>query len=76
MRQLRQHWLTREQGHSICGVQRRGGALCDTAAAVLRGKLINDILIETHVHLAAGRLTSSEWLIPGAMRGGLRNAAR
>ena len=25
MWQLRQHWLTRGQGHSLCGVQRRGG---------------------------------------------------
>ena len=52
------------------------GALCDTAAAVSRGNLISDILIETRVHLTAGRLASSEWLMPGATRGGLRNAAR
>ena len=47
------------------------GAFCDTAAAISRGNLISDILIETRVHLAAGRLTSAEWLMPGATRGGL-----
>ena len=52
------------------------GAFCDKAAAISRGNLISDILIETHVHLAVRRLTSAEWLMPGATRGGLRNSAR
>ena len=74
--QLRQHLLTRAQGLSLYTARRRGGALCDTSNTVSRGNLISDILIETHVHLAAGKLTSAEWLAPGATRGGLRNAAR
>ena len=52
------------------------GALCDTSNAVLRGNLISDILIDTRVHLVAGKLTSAEWLAPGAKRGGLGNAAQ
>ena len=52
------------------------GGLCDSTAGVSRGNLISDILIETRVHLATGRLTLSEWLMPGATRGGLRKAAR
>ena len=51
------------------------GALCDSAVVVSRGNLISDILIETRIHLAAGRQASSEWLMPGALRSGLRNAA-
>ena len=46
------------------------GTLCDTTNAVSRGNLISD----THVHLAAGKLTSAEWLAPGARCGDLRNA--
>ena len=42
----------------------------------VRGSLVSEILIEACVDLAAGRLTSAEWLQPTAMRGGLRNAAR
>ena len=41
----------------------------------VRGSLISDILIEARVDLAAGRLTSDEWLQPTATRGGLRNSA-
>ena len=52
------------------------GALCDASNAVSRGNLISDILIDTHVHLAAGNLTSAEWLVAGTTRGGLRNARR
>ena len=43
------------------------GGLCD---------ILNNILIEARVDLAAGRLASVEWLQPAATRGGLRNAAR
>ena len=50
------------------------GGLCDTQGA--RGTLGSDILIEARVDLAAGRLTSAEWLRPTATRGGLRDAAR
>ena len=52
------------------------GGLCDTPGAGVRGTLVSDILIEARVNLAAGRLTSAEWLQPTATRGGLRNAAR
>ena len=53
------------------------GALCDTSNTVSRGNLdVSDILIDTRVHLAAGKLTSAEWLAPGATRGGLRHAAQ
>ena len=52
------------------------GALCDTTNAVSPGYLISDILIDTRVHLVAGKLTSAEWLAPGARRGGLRNPVR
>ena len=55
---------------------RGGGGLCDTPGAGVRGTLVSDILIEARVNLAAGRLTSAEWLQPTATRGGLRNAAR
>ena len=51
-----------------------GGGLCDTPGAC--GTLVSDILIEARVGLAAGRLTSAEWLRPTATRGGLRDAAR
>ena len=44
-----------------------GGGLCD---------IVNNVLIEARVDLAAGRLASVEWLQPAATRGGLRNAAR
>ena len=50
------------------------GGLYDIPGA--RGTLISEILIEAHVDLAAGRLTSAAWLQPTATRGGLRNAAR
>ena len=43
------------------------GGLCD---------IINNVLIEARVDLAAGRLASVEWLQPAATRGGLRNATR
>ena len=52
------------------------GALCDTSNTVSCGNLISDILIDTRVQLAAGKLTSAEWLAPGATRGGLKHAAR
>ena len=58
----------------IFNAPRRGGGLCDTPGA--RGTLVSDILIEARVDLAAGRLTSAEWLRPTATRGGLRDAAR
>ena len=51
-----------------------GGGFCDTPGA--RGTLVSDILIEAHVGLVAGRLTSAEWLRPTATRGGLRDAPR
>ena len=51
------------------------GGLCDTPGAGVRGTLVSDVLIEARVGLAAGRLTSAEWLQPIATRGGLRNAA-
>ena len=43
------------------------GRLCD---------IINNVLIEARVDLAAGKLAGVEWLQPAATRGGLRNAAR
>ena len=43
------------------------GGLCD---------IVNNVLIEARVDLAAGRLASVEWLQPAATHGGLRNAAR
>ena len=52
------------------------GALHDASSTALRGSLINDILVETHVHLVAGKLTSPDWLQPGYTRTGLRHAAR
>ena len=52
------------------------GAVCDALNAVSRGNLISDILIDTCIHLVAGKLTLAEWLAPGAKRGGLRNAVR
>ena len=51
-----------------------GGGLYDIPG--VHGSLVSDILIEARVDLAAGRLTSAEWLQPTATRGGLRNAAR
>ena len=42
----------------------------------VHGSLVNEALIEAHVDVVAGRLTSAEWLQPTATRGGLRNAAR
>ena len=42
----------------------------------VHGSLVSEVLIEARVDLAAGRLTSAEWLQPTATRGGLRNAAR
>ena len=52
------------------------GALCDATNAGLRGNLISDILIDTRIHLTAGKLTSAAWLVPETTRGGLRNARR
>ena len=52
------------------------GALHDASSTALRSNLINDILLETRVHLVAGKLTSSDWLQPGYTRTGLRHAAR
>ena len=42
----------------------------------LHGTIVNNALIETRVDLAAGRLTTAEWLQPIGTRGGLRNVAR
>ena len=52
------------------------GTLGDTSHTVSRGNLISDILIDTRVQLATGKLTSAEWLAPGATSGGLRHATR
>ena len=52
------------------------GGLCDEASAISRGNLINDILIDTHVQLAAGKLRSAAWLVPETTRGGLRDTRR
>ena len=49
------------------------GGFCDTVN--VHGTIVNNALIETRVDLAAGRLTTAEWLQPTAKRGGLRNAA-
>ena len=49
------------------------GALCDATNAILRGNLISDILIDTRVHLTAGKLRSAAWLVPETTRGGLIN---
>ena len=37
---------------------------------------MNDILVETCVHLVAEKLTAPDWLQPGYTRTGLRHAAR
>ena len=50
------------------------GGLCDIPG--VHGSLVSEILIEARVDLAAGRLTSAEWLQPTATYGGLRIAAR
>ena len=50
------------------------GGLCDTPG--VHRNLVNDILIQARVDLAAGRLTLAEWLQPTATHGGLRDAAR
>ena len=52
------------------------GGLCDTASAISRGNLINDILIDTRVQLTAGKLRSAAWLVPETTRGGLRDTRR
>ena len=52
------------------------GALHDDPSTSLCGNLVSDILVETRVHLVAGKLTSSAWLQPGDTRTGLRHAAR
>ena len=54
------------------------GALHGDSSTALRGNLISDRLVETRVHLVAGKLTSSSWLAlqPGYTRTGLRHAAR
>ena len=52
------------------------GGLCDEASAISRGNLINDILIDTHVQLAAGKLRSAAWLVPETTSGRLRDTRR
>ena len=52
------------------------GALCNATDAVSRGNLINDVLIDTCVHLTAGKLRSAPWLVPETTRRGLRNTRR
>ena len=74
---LKQHLLTQAHGPFVYNAQRRGGGgLCDTASAVSRGNLINDILIDTCVQLSTGKLRSAAWLVPETSRGGLRNTRR
>ena len=36
--------------------------------------IVNDTLIDTRVDLVAGRLLYTQWMLPTAKRGGLRNA--
>ena len=36
--------------------------------------IVNDALIDTRVDLVAGRLSYTQWMLPTAKRGGLRNA--
>ena len=52
------------------------GGLTDASSAAFSGNIVNDILVETCVHLVAEKLTSPEWLQPGYTRMGLRHAAR
>ena len=52
------------------------GGLCDATNAILRGNLINDMLIVTRVQLSTGKLRSAAWLVPETTRGGLRNNRR
>ena len=40
------------------------GGLCDTASAISRGNLINDILIDTHAQLTAGKIEISSMACP------------
>ena len=58
-----------DSGHKpfVLHCQTQQGGLCD---------IINNVLIETHVDLVAGRLSCIEWLRHTATRGGLRNAPR
>ena len=49
------------------------GALHDATDANSRGNLISDIIIDTRVHLTAGKLRSAAWLVPETTCGGLRN---
>ena len=52
------------------------GALYDATGASSRGNMINNVLIDTRVQLAAGTLHSAAWLVPATTRGGLRNTRR
>ena len=46
------------------------------AAAFLLANIVSDILIETHVHLVAEKLTAPDWLLPGHTHRELRHTAR
>ena len=68
---LGQHLLTQATALLFTMLNAVGG-LCDTASAISRGNLINDILIDTRVQLTAGKLRSAAWIVPETTRGGLR----
>ena len=52
------------------------GGMPDASMTAFSGNIVNDILIETRVHLVAEKLKASDWLMPGYSRTGLRHAAR
>ena len=52
------------------------GGLCDKVSAISHENLINDILIDTCVQLATGKLRTAAWLVPETMCGVLRDTRR
>ena len=52
------------------------GRLPDVSTAELGANIVSDILIETHVHLVAEKMTVPSWLLPVRTRRELRHTAR